>query len=153
VPGLGLTIRGKADRIDRLHDGTVAIYDYKTGKPPTPDEEKHFTKQLWVEALMAEAGAFDLPPGTPVGQIAYIGLGSSPEIVAHAPDPAELAEIAGQLRSRLGHMLDPASGFPSRRSVKDTRFDGDYDQLARYGEWDETQDPVILPVGRTGGQT
>jgi double-strand break repair protein AddB len=153
VPGLGLTIRGKADRIDRLHDGTVAIYDYKTGKPPTPDEEKHFTKQLWVEALMAEAGAFDLPPGTPVGQIAYIGLGSSPGIVAHAPDPAELAEIAGQLRSRLGHMLDPASGFPSRRSVKDTRFDGDYDQLARYGEWDETQDPVILPVGRTGGQT
>ena len=31
----GVTIRGKADRIDRMADGTMAVVDYKTGKPPS----------------------------------------------------------------------------------------------------------------------
>jgi RecB family exonuclease len=151
VPGTGITLSGKADRIDRLADGRYAIYDYKTGTPPTPDQEKHFNKQLWIEALMIEAGCFGLGPGAQTAQMAYIGLGAQPQIVAHHPDPAALAQIMGQLHKRLMHMLDEDWGFSSRRSISDTRFDGDFDQLARHGEWDETDIPVIIPLGREAG--
>jgi hypothetical protein len=34
--------------------------------------------------------------------------------------------------------------------VPDTRFKGDFDQLARYGEWDETDAPLIIPLGQGG---
>ncbi|MDG3041229.1 double-strand break repair protein AddB [Roseicyclus marinus] len=151
VPGTGVTLRGKGDRIDRLQDGRLAIYDYKTGTPPEAKEEKHFTKQLWLMALMAEGGSFGLSPGQIVAEAAYIGLGSSPVIVGYEVDRAELAEVAAGFRRRLLHLLDPQSGFASRRSVKYTRFPGDFDQLARHGEWDETQEPKLIPVGRTGG--
>ena len=33
----GVTVYGRADRIDRLADGGLAIIDYKTGKPPVPE--------------------------------------------------------------------------------------------------------------------
>ncbi|PWK61395.1 double-strand break repair protein AddB [Roseicyclus mahoneyensis] len=151
VPGTGVTLRGKGDRIDRLHDGRLAIYDYKTGAPPTEKEERHFAKQLWLMALMAEGGAFGLPQGASVGHVAYVGLGAKPVIRAHDIDPAELAIVTGEFIRRLHHMGDPASGFPSRRAIKDTRYAGDYDQLARYGEWDETQTPLLIPVGRDDG--
>jgi RecB family exonuclease len=150
VPGTGVTLRGKGDRIDRLEDGRLAIYDYKTGTPPDAKEEKQFAKQLWLMALMAEGGSFGLPPGQIVGHAAYIGLGASPVVLGHDVDRAELAEVAAAFRRRLLHMAAPESGFPSRRAVKTTRFAGDFDQLARYGEWDETQAPELIPVGRTG---
>ena len=31
LPGTKFSLRGKADRIDRLQDGRLVIYDYKTG--------------------------------------------------------------------------------------------------------------------------
>lgn len=150
VPGTPVTLRGKGDRIDRLTDGRLAIYDYKTGAPPSDKEEKLFTKQLWLMALMAEGGSFGLQAGERVGHVAYIGLGSKPDIRGHDMDPAALAEVADAFRRRLFHMRDPDSGFPSRRAVKSTRFAGDFDQLARYGEWDETAPPTLIRVG-TGG--
>ena len=39
VPGTGVTLVGKADRIDQMADGRFAIYDYKTGAPPTPEQQ------------------------------------------------------------------------------------------------------------------
>lgn len=150
VPGTGVTLTGKADRIDRMGDGAYAIYDYKTGTPPTPDQEKHFNKQLWIEALMIEAGRFGLGEGARAAQMSYIGLGAQPQIVAHHPDPDALTEMAGRLQKRLLHMLDEDWGFSSRRAITDSRFQGDFDQLARHGEWDETDIPVIIPVGFGG---
>ncbi len=151
VPGTGVTLAGKADRIDDLGDGAYAIYDYKTGAPPTPEQEKHFNKQLWIEALMIEAGCFGLASGARAAQMAYIGLGSDAKIVSHAPDAVMLAEIAGKLQKRLLHMLDEGWGFSARRAISDTRFQGHFDQLARHGEWDETDPPLIIPVGQGGG--
>jgi ATP-dependent helicase/nuclease subunit B len=150
VPATGVTLKGKADRFDRLTDGRLAIYDYKSGTPPTEKQERSFNQQLWIEALMVEAGGFKLPPDTRVGRIAYIGLFSG-QILAHEVDPAALAETAARFRTRLRQMRDPGSGFPSRRSVQELRFAGDYDQLARYGEWDDTQEAVKQPVGDHDG--
>jgi ATP-dependent helicase/nuclease subunit B len=53
---LDLTLTGKLDRVDLRPDGTLAIYDYKTGQVPTDKQIRHFDKQLYLAAMMAEAG-------------------------------------------------------------------------------------------------
>jgi ATP-dependent helicase/nuclease subunit B len=56
----GVLIRGKADRIDRLADGTLAVVDYKTGQPPSGKQvEKGYALQLGTTGLMVGHGAFD----------------------------------------------------------------------------------------------
>jgi ATP-dependent helicase/nuclease subunit B len=53
----GVRIKGRADRIDRLPDGTLAIVDYKTGSPPSAAMvEKGFALQLGLIGLIAEDG-------------------------------------------------------------------------------------------------
>lgn len=56
----GIRIHGRADRIDALPDGTLAVVDYKTGQPPSGSRvEEGFALQLGLVALIAEAGGFD----------------------------------------------------------------------------------------------
>ena len=57
------TLKGRADRIDRLADGTLAIIDYKTGGVPTQTEIRAgFEPQLPLLALIASGGGFkDIP--------------------------------------------------------------------------------------------
>ncbi|PIV74785.1 MAG: double-strand break repair protein AddB [Rhodobacteraceae bacterium CG17_big_fil_post_rev_8_21_14_2_50_65_11] len=142
----GFKLRGTADRIDMTPDGQVLIYDYKTGAPPSPDQEKAFNKQLWLEAAMAGLGAFG--ETWQATHIAYIGLGAGGKIMPHAVTQAEIAEITAGFGDLLAHYLDEANGFPSRRAMEQVTFEGDYDHLARFGEWDETQTPVIVRVGQ-----
>ena len=66
------TLRGRADRIDRLPDGTVAIIDYKTGVLPTmKDVELGYEPQLPLLALMAEAGGFGKLGALHADQLSY----------------------------------------------------------------------------------
>lgn len=146
VPGLSLTLSGVADRIDRLPDNRVAIYDYKTGNLPTDKVEIAYNKQLLLEALMAQGGAFAGRP-LQVARLAYVGLGSTPEVRVQDFDDALLAEVDKGLRELISHYRQFAVGFPSRRSMKKTTYGGTYDHLARFGEWDETMDAVVIPVG------
>ena len=90
---------------------------------------------------MAADGAFGETGPLETARIAYIGLGASPVVVAHDPTRDQIETLKAEFRQLLAHFLDPQTGFPSRRAVKTTRFTGDYDQLARYGEWDETETP------------
>ncbi|MFN3818708.1 double-strand break repair protein AddB [Blastomonas sp.] len=56
----GVKISGKADRIDRMPDGSLAIVDYKTGKPPSAAQvETGFALQLGLLGMMAERGGFN----------------------------------------------------------------------------------------------
>ncbi len=146
IPVLSLRLTGKGDRIDLLPDGRVAIYDYKTGNLPTDKQEIAYNKQLLIEGLMARGGAFAERP-LDVAKLAYIGLGSKPEIREQPVDAETFAQVMDGLKTLITHYRLKQVGFPSRRSVKDTRFEGDYDHLARLGEWDETQEAKVIPVG------
>ncbi len=142
IPRLGFTLRGTADRLDRDATGSVFIYDYKTGTPPSTGEQLYFDKQLLLEAAMAEQGGFrDIDPAEVAGAI-YIGLGNSPKDVS-APliemPPSQVWEEFEQLITRY---LDVEQGFTSRRALRKDTDHGDYDQLARFGEWDVTEEPV-----------
>lgn len=121
--------------------GAVSVYDYKTGKPPSTKEQTFFDKQLLIEAAMIEQGAFESIGPCPVEQAVFIGLGSTPvEVPAPLSDEPPVETLA-HLRTLIRAYLDPQQGFTSRRMVKREGYPGDYDQLARFGEWDGTDDP------------
>ncbi len=139
---IGFSLKGKADRFDLLDDQTLAIYDYKTGKPSSPDVRKSFDKQLPLTAAMASEGAFKDIPATAIGRIGYIGLGSDCGEFLLKPEEYDTANILAEFRQLILAFLSPDKGYPSRRAVQKESFTGDYDHLARFGEWSSTDDPV-----------
>ena len=139
------TLTGTADRLDLTPEGALAIYDYKTGAVPSADQERFFNKQLWLEAMMARGGAFG--EVTDVARIAYIGLGSGGTVLSHDVTSGEIDQIAAEFETLLAHYADAANGYTSRRAMAELRYAGDYDHLARYGEWDETTAPTAEEVG------
>ncbi len=139
LPEIELTLRGKLDRVDRGPDGRLVIYDYKTGNPPSKDQQTHFDKQLALAAMMAEAGALKDLPSEEVARIVYLGLGSKP--VEHARDwtPEDSATTRAEFLRLLAAYRDRSRGYTSRRAVDLQGFGGDYDHLARFGEWDQSE--------------
>lgn len=142
LPSIATTLTGKADRIDLDPHGHALIYDYKTGTPPSKDKQKHFDKQLLIEAAMLEQGAFEKLGIRQVKVAQFIGLGSTPKIedapLADEPPQKVLAELVGLLSA----YLEGDKGYTSRRAMEKDTDARDYDQLARFGEWDVTSNPV-----------
>ncbi|WP_386624692.1 double-strand break repair protein AddB [Sulfitobacter geojensis] len=135
---LGFRLKGFADRIDRTEFGDVLIYDYKTGNPPSAKEQKFFDKQLLLEAAMIEEGGFENVGVATVANAVFIGLGSSPREVAAPLDDEPPAAVLAGLHTLIETYLSAQQGFTARRLVKTEDIAGDYDQLARFGEWDGT---------------
>ena len=145
------TLVGKVDRIAQRANGSATIYDYKSGKPPTKDQMIHYDKQLMLGALMVERGAFGA--GFLSGSVGYIGLGSDPgekayEIAQNGPLQNGIETISAEFAQLLAAYRDPALGYTSRRAIEKQEYRGDYDHLARYGEWEETDTPTPLKAGQ-----
>ncbi|MAC80968.1 MAG: double-strand break repair protein AddB [Rhodobacteraceae bacterium] len=134
-------LTGEADRIDRDNSGRWVIYDYKTGRPPTAKEQKLFDKQLLLEAAMITQGAFKgLEPG-PVARAVFLGLGAAKEEPAPL-DETPVDQVWAEFKALLQAYREPEQGYTSRRMLQKDTDTGDYDQLARYGEWDMATDPT-----------
>jgi ATP-dependent helicase/nuclease subunit B len=139
----GFTLTCKADRIDLLPDGSLAIVDYKTGKPPSADDvESGRAPQLPLEAAIAAAGGFrDLAPA-PVGALEYwrvSGFGTPGEICLRAASPAEVQLLADEavagLRALVARFADEATPYVPLARLKPGAVWGDYLHLARVKEW------------------
>ena len=91
---------------------------------------------------MVERGGFAGLGPREVAGITYIGLGSSPKQSTSTPDDAVLGKVWEELHHLIGEYLSPARGYASRRAMHGERFAGDYDHLARFGEWEMTDTPV-----------
>lgn len=142
IPDLDFKLVAKADRIDRTDTGDLAIYDYKTGRPPSQDEQRYFDKQLLLEAAMAERGGFvDIDPAKVTAAI-YIGLGALPKNEAAPLLDTPPSQVWAEFLQLIAHYGDPENGFTARRAMQSDRDIGDYDQLARFGEWDATDAPA-----------
>ncbi|MCE6952525.1 double-strand break repair protein AddB [Cereibacter sphaeroides] len=150
LAALGFTLTAKPDRIDVLPDGRLHILDYKTGTPPTKKQQEQFDKQLLLEAAMAERGAFRGLEVAEVARISYIGLGSSPKIEAVETDAALLGQVWEGLHALVGRYMVRSQGYASRRAMFGERFPGDYDHLARFGEWEMSDPPEPETVGAEG---
>ncbi|WP_296765423.1 double-strand break repair protein AddB [Sediminimonas sp.] len=142
IADLGFSLSAEADRIDSADDGTLRIYDYKTGPPPTRPQQKHFDKQLLLEAAIAEAGRFDGIAPARVAHAAYIGLGSKPGEHPAPLDEEPPAITWARFDKLIRAYYSPTQGYTARRAMFSDADHSDYDQLARFGEWDVTTPPT-----------
>ena len=146
----GINVHGKADRIDALGEGKLAIIDYKTGEPPTNAQvEQGFNLQLGVLGLIAAGGGFEGLAGTPE-RFEYWSLGRSKDSdtgFGYSAEPIKegrkltglpreefLSQTEFFLRDALAKWILGAEPFTARLNP-DLPSYGDYDQLMRLDEW------------------
>jgi ATP-dependent helicase/nuclease subunit B len=147
VEPLDFTLTAKADRIDIDTGGRLHIYDYKTGAPPSPKSQKAFEKQLLLEAALAERAGFGELSPSPVERAVFIGLTGEPKQVPAPLEEAPTGRTWAELKDLITRYMDPGQGYLSRRAMKTKDMPGDYDQLARFGEWDITDEADPEKVG------
>ncbi|MEE2860233.1 MAG: double-strand break repair protein AddB [Pseudomonadota bacterium] len=150
VTGLDVTLTAKPDRIDLLHDGRVVVYDYKSGTPPTDAQIRHFDKQLMLEAAMARRGGFDALGPVDVAAIRYIQLGGEGGTHDRSHDETVEGQTWDGFVALMDAYLRGGAGFTSMRAPERTSYSGDYDHLARYGEWSLTDAASPEKVGEHG---
>ena len=140
----------RADRIDLCEDGSVVLYDYKTGRAPTAKQvEELFAPQLPLEAAIAAGGGFAPLGAREVRGMHYIrasgrGDGGEEQPAAKAA-PAGLAEKALADLIKLIERFDRADMPYEAKRRPGTAFNriydyDDYAHLARLAEW-ETLEP------------
>jgi ATP-dependent helicase/nuclease subunit B len=142
-----VTLTVRADRIDRLGDGTLQVLDYKTGTIPKPASLADGTApQLPLEAAMLAGGGFGRALEQPVRALVYWKLsgGETPgEVAPMLTEPEEVAALAAESLDRLGDLVDRFllgdAAFWARPHPGRVARGGDYDQLARVAEWADAE--------------
>ncbi len=143
VPSGPFTLRGRADRIDLRNDGGVEIFDFKSGATPSVSQVATFSPQLPLEAAMVAAGAFGEEfRGKRIAELAFIGLAGIARDEWFKPaskdvPPGELgASALAKLRALVTAYDRPEQPYLSQaHPMFERRWAGDYDHLARIGEW------------------
>jgi ATP-dependent helicase/nuclease subunit B len=143
-----VVLKARADRVDRLGDGTLSVLDYKTGTLPKPDDLMDGSApQLPLEAAMARRGAFEGVPAAPVRALTYWKLsgGETPgEVKAMLTEPEDVERAADDALDRLGLLVDrfllgDAAFMARPHPGRGTRGD-DYDHLSRVAEWADAEE-------------
>jgi len=137
----GVTIYGRADRIDRLPDGGLAIIDYKTGQPPSQKAvNEGFALQLGLLGLIGRAGGFAGVSGDPEA-FEYWSLaryrGKFGRLMRPDKDmePGDFLVHAGRNFAQVaGDYLTGSKPFTAKLNPAYAPY-GDYDQLMRLEEW------------------
>ena len=142
----GFRLTGRADRVDRRHDGRLELIDFKTGSLPKPGDMKAFdAPQLLLEAAMAAAGGFEGIPAAASQALTYIKIGLGPDAFIVQPftpaDGFDLGAAADEALSRtqrhvrellLSDRLPMVAGV---RPDQTRRYRGEFEHLARTDEW------------------
>ena len=143
------TLTGRADRIERLVDGSIAILDYKTGAPPSQKAVEHgLAPQLPLEAAMVAEGAFgpdlqgravdltywQISGGASPGRVQQLFRGDGQKVEQAANDAAAKLRllVADFARPERAYLSQPHPGAMPRFS--------DYAHLSRVLEWAAVED-------------
>ena len=141
TPLAGIVVQGRADRIDRLVNGGLAVIDYKTGQPPTQKAvTEGFALQLGLLALIGRAGGFEGVSGDPQ-TFEYWSLaryrGKFGRLMRPDKDmqPGEFLDHAYRnFKDAAEKWLTGSEPFTAKLNPAYAPF-GDYDQLMRLEEW------------------
>ncbi len=128
-------LSGIADRIDILYGGTGAIFDYKTGRPPTGKQIKAFlAPQLLLEAEMLRQGAFGDPREAEALIYVWFSGGRDPGALEPV-DVSLVAEAVARLKRYIVLFAKESTPYLPRLRPLNLKYAGDYDHLARVREW------------------
>lgn len=145
-----VVLKARADRLDRLGDGSLAVLDYKTGEPPKPDALLDGTApQLPLEAAIALQGGFEGVPAGTVRALTYWKLtgGHAPgEVKPMMTEAEDIERVAGESLANLGRLVDRFllgdAPFTARPHPARAPRGGDFDHLSRIAEWADAEDEV-----------
>jgi ATP-dependent helicase/nuclease subunit B len=146
--GRVVTLTARADRIDLLAGGDLALLDYKTGKPPSTRQVGAGEKpQLTLEAAIAARGGFREVPQAEAEKLVYWRLSGGPEpgaveaVKATPPEIQAMAEDAlKQVRDLAGRFLWGQGAFLARPHPARRPAGEDFDHLSRLAEWAGAED-------------
>jgi len=141
----GFVLRGRADRIDRRHDGRFEIIDFKTGTlPDKATMTDLLAPQLPLEAAMVAEGGFDDVGRGESASLLFVKIANGPEAFqpkAYATGELSVPETAEVVLMRLQRQVDAlllrddlplaARVLPNAKQ----RHAGDYDHFSRVAEW------------------
>ncbi|AEG48423.1 double-strand break repair protein AddB [Sphingobium chlorophenolicum L-1] len=145
----GVTLTGKADRIDLLPDGKLGIVDYKTGKPPSARQVKAgYALQLGLLGLIAEHDGFPGTHAAPVaGGFEYWSLAKKGDAFGYRESPVDsmgkrdkiitadfTSQVYAQFEDMVAAWLTGSAPFDAQVNPEVANY-GDYDQLMRLEEW------------------
>ncbi len=139
-PAGDFVLTAKADRIDRLRSGGLAIIDYKTGALPSAKEIREgYAPQLPLEAAIAAAGGFEGIAAATIEELAFWRLsgGDPPGQEVSAGDDIEALAAQAQdgLTGLVAEFDAPETPYLSHPDPgRPPRFP-EYDHLARVQEW------------------
>ncbi|MET3589035.1 ATP-dependent helicase/nuclease subunit B [Bartonella silvatica] len=147
IENTGVTLSGRADRIDVLQDKTVEIIDFKTSIPPSSKQVRELLfPQLALETALLMRGAFtDFQDLIPLN-LFYIALNGKGKIIPQSilsnkgekehQSAIHLGEKAWKhLIALIDHYQNPQQGYLSHAVPMKKEYEGDYDHLARVWEW------------------
>ena len=97
-----MAVRGKADRLDLLEDGTFRLIDYKLGWPP----DRNRALQLPIYALCAEQQLDVLGRKWTLGEAVYLAFKGPKRVVPLFSTDAARAETIASAQQRLADTLD-----------------------------------------------
>ena len=138
-------ISARADRIEKHHDGSVQIIDFKTGKPPSKTQVETMRKtQMLVEALIAAKGGFQkLGSNAEVSSLEYWHLDGKPDAGGERkpvfPDTFDIAEIEAHLCHLFEIFADADTPYLSEPNFRAKPDFSDVRHLARVREWRATE--------------
>ncbi|NNE58615.1 MAG: double-strand break repair protein AddB [Hellea sp.] len=145
INDVNFTLTGQPDRIEVFESG-YSVIDYKTGAPPTVKVvQAGFDPQLPLLGAMIEAGAFEQIGRGEVHDLIYIrikGSGRQNKFENSIVDvkngvPAEdlIGDALGDLKDLIQEFDKVDTAYHSQPRAKYKDDYGDYDHLARRGEW------------------
>jgi ATP-dependent helicase/nuclease subunit B len=98
-----IAIKGKADRIDLLDDGTFRLIDYKLGWPP----DRSRALQLPIYSVCAEQTlATHRHRSWRLGEAVYLAFKGPKRVVPLFSKPADRAKVLAEAQQRLADTLD-----------------------------------------------
>jgi DNA helicase-2/ATP-dependent DNA helicase PcrA len=118
------SIKGSVDRIDLRPDGTVHIYDYKTGEPRTSEElETSDKEQLHLYQLAME------DRGMPVGALYYVYARTGQEASVNLLQGEAKTKFLDSLKERMRDVL--LSRYPAKPNAHLCRY-CDFKNICEY---------------------
>jgi ATP-dependent helicase/nuclease subunit B len=146
VPAGRFEITARADRIDRLSDGALRIYDFKTSANNAKVSAARGAPQLALEGLLAKEGAFAGVPAGSEAQLFYIVAsgGEPPGEIVEPKDPSAEAIQAAysgvvQRIARFDNEATPYA-YEARAIFREKAENDPYAHLARVLEWSAEAD-------------